>query len=337
MTRNAVLAAIGLALVAVPAQAQTVEMKISHLFPSSHFTQTRMLQPWADEVERKSGGRLKFTIFAAGSAFGDVSKQFDQVRAGAVDISVGLPGVPRGRHPRTILVELPFMVKSADAATRALMDIYPRYLAEDYPGVKMLSLTTTNSGSIHSRTKPVKDLSDLKGMRVRSPTPPLSAMLEFLGATPVGLPPGQIYENLEKGTVDAVVMPWGPIGAFKLQEVTSYHLDVNAYTVSQYTVMNQRKYDSLPADLKKIVDEMSGQWFTDRWGKLWADTDEEAKKAALKRGNTVIPVSDDVRNKWRKDFEPLVESYLADQEKQGVKNIREVYGAMVKQIAKYEK
>jgi TRAP-type C4-dicarboxylate transport system substrate-binding protein len=162
-------------------------------------------------------------------------------------------------------------------------------------------------------------------------------MLEFLGATPVGLPPGQIYENLEKGTVDAVVMPWGPIGAFKLQEVTTSHLDVHAYTVSQYTVMNQRKYDALPTDLKKVIDEMSGQWFTDRWGKLWADTDEEAKQMALKRGNTVIPVSDDVRNKWRKEFQPLIESYLAEQEKAGVKNIREVFAAMTNQIAKYEK
>jgi TRAP-type C4-dicarboxylate transport system substrate-binding protein len=330
------MAALGLSLLTLPAAAQTIEMKMSHLFPSSHFTQTRMLQPWIDEVERRSNGRIKVTIFAAGSAFGDVTKQFDQVRAGVVDIATGLPGVPRGRHPRTILIELPFMVKSADAATRALMDIYPQHLAEDYPGVKVLSLTTTNSGSIHSRGKPVKELADLKGMRVRSPTPPLSAMIEFLGGTPVGLPPGQIYENLEKGTVDAVVMPWGPIGAFKLHEVTTSHLDVNAYTVSQYTVMNQRRYDSLPADLKKVIDDMSGKWFTDRWGKLWSDTDEEAKQIAIKRGNAVFPVSDELRNKWRKDFQPLIESYLAEQEKAGVKNIRGIFDALTKAIAKYE-
>jgi TRAP-type C4-dicarboxylate transport system substrate-binding protein len=337
MIGRGAVAALGLAALAGAVQAQTIDMKISHIFPSSHFNQTRVLQPWADEITAKTGGKVKFTIYAAGSALGDISKQFDQVRAGAVDVALALPGVPRDRHPRTVLIELPFVVRSAETATKVLGEMYDKFLAADFPGVHMLSLTSTNAGSIHSRTKPIKDLSDLKGMRVRSPTPPITAMLEFLGATPVGLPPTQIYENAEKGTVDAVVMPWGPVGAFKLEEVLAQHLDADAYVVSQYTVMNQRRYESLPADVKKVIDDVSAAHFTaQRWAKVWTDTDNEAKETARKRGQQIGAVAPATRAQWRKDLSPVIDKYLADQEKAGQKDVRAVFSEMQRLIAKYE-
>ena len=333
----AALGGLGLAALAGTASAQTVELKISHIFPSSHFNQTRVLKPWADEITAKTGGKVKFQIFAAGSALGDINKQFDQTRAGAVDIALALPGVPRARHPRTVLMELPFVVRKASTATKVLNAIYAKYLAPDFPGVKMITLTSTNAGSIHSRTKPIKDIADLKGMRVRSPTPPITAMLEFIGATPVGLPPTQIYENAEKGTIDAVVMPWGPVGAFKLNEVLSHHLDADSYVVTQYIIMNQKSYDALPADARKVFDEVSAAHFTaEKWGKVWTDTDEDAVAAAKKRGHKIEPVAAETRNKWRKQLEPVIEKYLAEQEK-SVKNVREIFAEMIRQIGQIEK
>ncbi|HEY7610721.1 MAG TPA: TRAP transporter substrate-binding protein [Alphaproteobacteria bacterium] len=335
---GAALGGLGLAALASLASAETVELKISHIFPSSHFNQTRVLQPWADEITKKTGGKVKFAIYASGSALGDINKQFDQTRAGAVDISLALPGVPRARHPRTVLMELPFVVRKASTATKVLNEMYDKYLKPDFPGVKMITLTSTNAGSIHSRTKPIKDIADLKGMRVRSPTPPITAMLEFIGATPVGLPPTQIYENAEKGTIDAVVMPWGPVGAFKLQEVLSHHLDADSYVVTQYIIMNQKSYDSLAPDVRKVFDEVSAQHFTaEKWGKIWTDTDEEAVEAAKKRGHKIEPVAAETRNKWRRQLQPVIDKYLAEQEKGGLKNVREIFAEMQKLIGQYEK
>lgn len=335
--RSGGIAALGLVFAVGGALAQTVELKVSHIFPSSHFIQTMVLKPWTDEITAKTGGKVKFQIFAAGSALGDINKQFDQTRAGAVDIALALPGVPRARHPRTVLMELPFLVRKASTATRVLMEMYDKYLAVDFPGVKMVTLTSTNAGSIHSRTKSIKDIADLKGMRVRSPTPPITAMLEFIGATPVGLPPTQIYENAEKGTIDAVVMPWGPVGAFKLNEVLNFHLEADSYVVTQYTIMNQKSYDSLPADAKKVFDEVSAQHFTpERWGKVWTDTDNEAVEAAKKRGQEIVPVAAETRNKWRKQLEPVIDKYLAEEEKRGVKDVRAILAEMQRLVAKYE-
>lgn len=132
--KTGVLAALLGVLAGGSAVAAEIELKLSSMFPPTHFINTLALEPWARSIEQKSNGRVKITLFAAGSALGDATKQFDQVRAGVVDIAVGIPAIPRGRHPRTTLMELPFTVKTAEAGTKALLDIQEKYLKEDFPG-----------------------------------------------------------------------------------------------------------------------------------------------------------------------------------------------------------
>lgn len=325
-----VVAALG---AAVPAYAAEFEMKISTMFPSTHYVQTLVLEPWAKSIEEKSGGRVHFTFFSAGSAFGDATRQFDQVRGGVVDVAVGIPAIPRGRHPRSVLMELPFTVASSDAGTKALMDVYDEYLAADFPGAKVLSLTITEPSAIHTK-EPVTDISQLKGMRLRAPTPSVTAILEAVGAIPVGLPPTQIYENVERGVLDGNVMPWGPVGAFKLWEVLHNHLNARVDAVTMYTLMNQASYDRLPDDIKALFDESVG-YFTTNWGKWWVDTDKVAIDAAIANGNTVVDVSSEQRRKWREELTPVIDAYIAEQEKT-LPEAGRIYEAMVEAIAKYE-
>lgn len=315
------------------AAAAEFELKLSHMFPPTHFIQTIGLEPWAKSIEEKSGGRVKITIFAAGSALGDATKQFDQVRAGVVDIAVGIPAIPRGRHPRTTLMELPFTIKTAEAGTRALMDIYDRYLKEDFPGTVILNLTITEPSAVHTK-EPITDLDQLKGVRVRAPTPSVIAMLEALGATPVGMPPTQIYESAERGVIDGNVMPWGPIGAFKLHEVFKNHLNARIDAVTMYTLINERRYKSLPPDIRKLFDD-SRKYFTDNWGKWWYDTDNKAIETAKKAGNKVADLPDAKRDSWRQKMKPVVDKYIDEQAKT-LPNSREIYDAMVAALKKYE-
>src|SRR3546814_299270 len=143
---------------------------------------------------------------------------------------------------------------SSDVGSSDLM--YPKYFAQEFPdSVKVLALHAHNAGLIHTREKQVKTMDDLKGLRIRSPSPQINAMLQQLGATPVGLPPGDVYENMQRGVIDGAVFPWDPINSFRLFEVTKYHLDARSYTASFYFVMNKRKYDGLPADVRKAIDD----------------------------------------------------------------------------------
>jgi TRAP-type C4-dicarboxylate transport system substrate-binding protein len=331
--RHLVLGAVAGLLTASPSLAAEFDLKLSHMFPSTHFIQTLVFEPWAKSIEEKSNGRVKIQIFAAGSALGDATRQFDQVRGGVVDIAIGIPAIPRGRHPRTTLIELPFTIKTAEAGTKALMEIYDKHLKADYPGTVMLNLTVTEPSAIHTKT-PVADLDQVKGMRLRAPTPSVTAMLNALGATPVGLPPTQIYENVERGVVEGNVMPWGPVGAFKLHEVLKHHLNARIDAVAMYTLMNERRYNSLPPDIKKLFDD-SIPYFAENWGKWWKDTDQIAIDAAKKAGNTVRDLPDESRDAWRDKLKEVVDNYIAEQEKT-VPGSRETYDAMVAALKKYE-
>lgn len=270
----AALATLATSFAFMPAQADTIELKLSHFLPSSHPTQKDFLEPWAKELEERTNGQVKVTIYPAGSAFGHVAKQFDQVRAGVVDISHGLTGFPRGRLPRTLIMDLPFLTKSSNAASRALWDLYPEYLAEEYKGLKMMALHAHNPGLIHTKGKQVKTMDDMKGLRLRSPSAAISMMLKQLGATPVGLPPTQVYENLQKGVIDGNVFPFEAVHGFKLYEVLDYHLDAKAYATSFYFVMNEKKYTSLPADVQAVIDDMSGESLVAKFGPWWDSWDK---------------------------------------------------------------
>jgi TRAP-type C4-dicarboxylate transport system substrate-binding protein len=327
---NVLLKASLAVLMASAASAAEYELKMSSMFPSTHFINTLAMQPWADEIEKRTDGRLQFTLFPAGSALGDATKQFDQVRAGVTDVAVGIPAIPRGRHPKSVLVELPFTVPDSKVGTCAMMAMKDEF-ASDYPDTRVLYLTVTEPSAAHTKER-VESLDDLEGLRIRTPTPAITAMLEEIGATPVGMPPTEIYESVERGVVDGNIMPWGPVGAFKLHEVLNYHVDAGINPVAMYIVFNERKFESLPEDIQQVIDEVSEEVFSN-WGRWWSETDQEAIEMAKAAGNEIIPVSDEERETWRERLTPVIDNYLANDADMPEEEAKATYAAIREAVA----
>jgi TRAP-type transport system periplasmic protein len=316
---------------------QKFQLKVAHYVPPVHGLQKDMMEPWAKEIETKTNGAVTFQIFAANSALGQAQNQLDQVLNGVTDVGFGLCGNPRGRMTRSIIVEMPFLVRTAEAGSRALWNLYPKYLKEDYKGIKPLLLMTHNGGLIHTKDKRIEKPDDLRGLRLRTPSPTVSMMMEFLGATPVGMPPGQAYENLQKGVIDGAAFPWDPVRAFKIDEVVKFHLDAQMYTAAFWFGMSQRKFDSLPKEIQKVIDEASGEALLKKVQGWWDSWDDAGRAAAKARNTTVVSLSKDQRAQWEKTLVPLFNKAMVDFENQGVKNAREIYIEMQRQIAKYQK
>ena len=331
--RIAALAA-ATALTTGAAQAQT-ELSLSHFLPAVHGIHTDFIEPWAESVTECTGGELTFNIHPGGTARGDVTRQQEQVLAGVVDVAHGLHGIPRGRFPRTSLIDLPFLTDDAGAATYALWELFDDYLAEEYDGLKVLALHAHNGGLIHTRDRPVETMEDLEGMRIRTPSPAISDMLTFLGADPQGLPPGEVYENLQRGVIDGTVFPWDPVNSFGLAEVLNYHLEAGVYTVSFFFVMNQDRFDSLSETAQACIDENSGDALVANFDQWWDDWDAPGREAAEARGSEIRVLSDDERERWREALEPMIDAYIAGVEADGVDNAREIYEAMQDKIAEY--
>jgi TRAP-type transport system periplasmic protein len=297
---------------------------------------TDFILPWAERVTECTGGEVEFEIFAGGTQRGNVARQQEQVMAGVVDVAHGLHGIPRGRFPRSSIIDLPFLTDDAGAATYALNEVFDEHLAEEYEGLKVLALHAHNGGLIHTRGTKVETMEDLQGLRIRTPSPAISEMLTFLGADPQGLPPGEVYENLQRGVIDGTVFPWDPVSSFGLAEVLDYHLEAGVYTVSFFFVMNEDRFESLSETARACIDEASAELDADRFGEWWDSWDRPGREAAVARGNEIAELSDEERERWRGALEPMIESYLVQFEAEGVENAREIHAAMQEKIAEYE-
>ena len=322
----ACLAAIaaGTFVAAVAVAQDKIELKLSHYLPPVHGLHVDFMEPWARELERCTNGKVTVRLLPGTSPFGNAANQLDQVQSGVVDIAFGLAGNPRGRLPRTGIIELPFMAETADVGSKTLWALYPKYLKDEYKGLKVLALMTHNGGLIHTRDKKVENIEDLKGLRLRTPSPQVSAALEMLGAKPVGMPPGQNYESLQKGLIDGAAFPWDPVKAFKLDEVTKYHLDARFYVASFWFAMNRKKYDAMPANVKKCIDAQSGDALIARFDGWWAKWDQAGMDAAKARDATVVTLSAAERDRWREQLGPLYNKQMLELENAGVKNARDI-------------
>jgi len=314
-----------------------VQLKLSHYLPPSHGLHADFMEPWAREVEAKTQGAVAIQVSPGTSALGQAQNQLDQVRNGIVDIAFGICGLPRGRMTSSTIIEMPMLVRKAEAGSRALWNLYPKMFAGDYKGLKPLVLMTHNGGLLHTRDKQVRTTEDLRGLRIRTPSPTISMMLEFLGASPVGMPPGQVYENMQRGVLDGAAFPWDPVRAFKLGEVSKFHCDLGLYTAAFWFAMNERKYGSLPDDIRKVIDQTSGEALLARIQGWWDKWDEAGKASAVERGNTIVTLGRDERTQWERALVGLQNKAMIDFEKQGVAQAREIYIAMQREVAKVER
>lgn len=312
------------------------ELRVSLFLPENHPWVQDWLEPWGNVVRERTGGAVSLRFHGAGSAFGQAPRQYDQVAAGVVDISAGMRGFPAGRLWLTSLIESPYMVRHAGAASRALWDLFPEYLAQEYEGVKVLALHAQNAGPFHMAGKEIHETADFRSLRLRSPNSMVNRLLEFYGAVPVGLPAAEIYEGFNRGTVDGAVMPWNGVWAYSLADLLTYHLDAGASTSAFYLAMNPRTYDGLPQDIRTVIDETTGAAFLDRWQGWWDGWDAPGIEAATASGNVIVTLPDDERAQWKAEARPVIDDVIAEVEAAGYPQARAVHEAMAERVAEYE-
>jgi TRAP-type C4-dicarboxylate transport system substrate-binding protein len=330
------LALVAAVVVISPCAAQVIELKLSHYLPSVNVISVDFITAWANEVEKRSNGKVKITIFPAGSAFGQIDRQLDQVKSGVVDIGFGLVGVPRDRLPRTELIELPFLSQDRNVLNRALWEVSKKDLAPEYQGLKLLALTVDMT-HIHTKGKPINSLDDLKGLRIRAPSVTVNKILADIGAVPVNMPPVQVYESLEKGVIDGAVFAWDPISSYRLSEVLDNHLEDVVSGVSFWFAMNDKKYAALPPDVRSAIDAVSGDALIPRfdgWFQKWSQAGIDAAKA---RKSRISRLKDADLQRWKKISDKVVEDRLVELEGRGVKDARAVYKAMQDAVARNTK
>lgn len=320
----------------VSAAPSQVVLKVGSFLPATSEVNVDYVIPWTKQLEKDTDGKVKVQFYDGTSTLGNILNIENEVRADVLDVGMGLCSIPRGRFPRTSIMALPFMASDSAIGTRTLWSLYKEgYLKGDYRGFKVLAISDNEGAWIHTASRPVKTLADMKGLRIRSQSPIISLDLEQLGATPVGMPPSQIYVNLERGTLDGTVFEWDGIHSFHLNEVLKYHTDMPLTQDTFYLLMNKHKYESLPADVRAAIDKISGSNLEPKFSGWWRKWDRAARLDAIKRGEPLIKLSAAEKAHWRAALHPVTTKWLHHLESRGVGNAEAIYKRARVLIRKY--
>jgi TRAP-type C4-dicarboxylate transport system substrate-binding protein len=172
-------------------------------------------------------------------------------------------------------------------------------------------------GVFHMTNKPVKTMADLKGLKLRAPTRMTNKFIAMLGATPVSMPVPQVGDALSKGVIDGAVVPYEVVPAVKIQELVKFHSETDPAQPAFYTstfifAMNKARYESLPADLKKVIDANSGIETAAFFGRAMDQGDIGGKGIAEKLGNNIIVLDEAETKRWKDAAAPLIEGWEAE-------------------------
>ncbi len=304
---------------------EPIVLRLHQFLPPVATLPKKVLKPWAERIEKASGGRLKIQHFDAMAMGGGPPQLMDQARDGVADIVMTLTGYTPGRFPRTEVLELPFMMTSPVATSKAFWTLVSEdWQNNEYKDVKVLSAWVHGPGVIHTK-EGVKKLEDMKGKKLRGPSRLINDLLSEVGATPVGMPLPATAEAISKGVVSGTVIPWEVTPALKLAELVKHHTEFGGkeafYTAPLVLVMNKAKYDSLPADLKAILDAESGVKLASEAAKIMLEGDAPARKIAQDAGNEIITLDEAEVARWKQAAKPVIDRWIEDMKKKEVDGV----------------
>jgi TRAP-type C4-dicarboxylate transport system substrate-binding protein len=308
---------LGLMLSASGAFAQTkpIELSYSIFFPAPH-KHTVLAGEWAKEVEKRTQGKVKVTLFPGGTLT-PAPTCYDGVVKGISDIGMSVLAYTKGKFPLTEVIDLPLGYTSGVAATRLINQYYQKFKPKEFEEVKVLYLHAHGPGILHSK-KAVSKLEELKGMRIRC-TGTVTEVVKALGAVPMSMPMGETYDALNRGMVEGSMAPMESLEGWKWGEVVKFTTESHgsAYSTGFFVVMNKEKWNALPADIQATLEKINAEW-VGKAGKVWDDIDKSGKEFSLKLGNKILPLSKEENQRWAKATSPVLDGYVKAMKEKGL-------------------
>ncbi len=325
------------------ALAQEVTLRFQHFISPKSSMSTEFFQPWADAVFEQSGGRLKIEIYPAMQLGGKPPALYDQIRDGVIDGGWTIPSYTPGRFPEVEAFELPFMTgMDAESSSRAAWTYTQKWAAERFGDVHLLAVHVHGPGVVHVQGDPVETVADFDGLKLRGPSRQANKLLEAVGATPVGMPVPAFPEALSKGVVDGGVIPWQIVPSLKVNELAKGHTEIGGdralYNTFFIWAMNKDAYESLPDDLKAVIDANTGIEASAMAGRAMDIGDDQGLAATqATEGSKIVTMAEGEVAKLRAIGEELTQAWIKDMNAKGLDGAAMVADARAMVAAEVDK
>ena len=300
-----------------PARAEDKPIKLTYAFfaPARTFPGKQMAK-WAEEIEKRTNGMVKVQTFPGSTLLG-ARDMYDGVMSGVADIGLGSPSYDPGRFPLTSGVALPVNFPNATVAGLTLLDLMMEFKPAEYEKFKIITMFTTEPGYIQSRD-PVRNLQDLKGMKLRAAGTGVP-VLKALGAAPVGMPMPQVPESVQTGVIDGTMTSREVLKDFKLAELLHHVTEYPSVVVTFAAVMDQKKWDRLPDKVKKVIDDLAREMAI--WTGQYHDKQNVGEALAWSQKNYNLQVhqlADAEEAQWDALLAPMVAAWQTEMTAKGL-------------------
>jgi TRAP-type transport system periplasmic protein len=310
-------AAMAVAMAASPAWAQKQTLRMAYWTGPSH-QMVQTLAAWIKTIEEASGGNL--TVELDKAALGKMEAQYDLIRNGVRDMVWAVPGYTVGRFELLQAAELPLLCPNPTVCSPALWKWYTKNgLAEkEFTDTKLITTFVGGPFVIHTM-KPVKTLDEVRALKIRASGPSLPGA-KALGLNAVPIPPTEVYEAIQKGTVDGAEFPWEAMPSFRINELVKAHLEIpgGLGAPAFVIVANTKAFENLTPANKAALMKAGGEAGAALIGKAWTEADERARLDAKDRGQTIEVLVPAELEKWRQLLAPLTDEWVAKADKKGL-------------------
>lgn len=276
---------------------------------------------WADEVEKRTGGRVKIET-GWSESFGKVAELPDLVRSGAVEMAAIAPGYyPKQMPLWNILSAVPFATTEPAITERVVWELYDTFPAMQEElkknNIKLLYIGVLNPYKFLSN-KPINTIDDMKGLKIRSWGTFVPKMLEAAGAVPVNISVADAYDAFSRGTVDVQVGPVDMIVGQGWADLGKYLTHANfSSPLAACGAINLDFWNTLPKDIQDIMLQV-GREHEQTIIKMLKEDEEQSTKKLTEKGVKSIEFSAVERAKWVEKSPKFMEQWSKDMDAQGI-------------------
>ena len=303
------LACCALCSLSVIASAQTLNFASPGAPRASMHSQ--VFEPWIQRVIADAGEDLHIRTFYA-SPLGNYRNMYDRVLDGVVHIAFTPLATVGGQFVQTDVASLPFEVETALEGSVALWRLYEKgIISEEFEDVKLLGIFMFPNSALHLSARPITQMDDFQGIKLRTAGKLQSDTLALLGGSPVTAAIGDTYQGINRGVFDGAVIPWTGVAPFKLDEVTKYHLDAPLGSSTAMIFMNKDTYEKLPEITRQAIDKHSGMSLTILAGKH-SDNDAARirQRVAAQDDQSVETINPQEAERWKQQLEPIIDNWV---------------------------
>ncbi|MBB06266.1 MAG: hypothetical protein CML03_12250 [Pseudooceanicola sp.] len=330
--------AFATAVTASAASAQdTIDLKISHAFPTTHYLIENGLDVWVASLKEELGDRINFTIYPA-QQLGKAAEALDLAASGVADVVLTATSYHPTQLTVTGVAELPGMFSDICVASRASMALSKEgefFDTADFEPNEVQAIYNVSLPiyKVVTADRKVETMDDLKGLKLRTTGAAMELTARELGAVGVRMPSPELFQAAQRGTVDGALYLYAGMPPYDLQSVFKHSTEgVSMGSTHLVLLMNREKFNDLPEDIQETflrlgaaAAENNCAWMTD-------NETVERDRMVEESGLEVTTLADDEAARWRELTAAVAGDWASSAGEDGAKAV-ETYRAAVESAA----